>query len=78
MLIVDAGAGGHRFTEFGQSVGKWKPVFRAMTQLMIPLRPGSEVRMGVDTYNSQLAGDAAAGASWRYASAFLSLRFALR
>ncbi len=78
LLVVDAGAGGQRFAEFGSGVGKWKPVFRVMTQLTIPLRPGSELRAGLDSYDSRLASEAAPGTSWRYASASLSLRFALR
>ncbi|MDP9206769.1 MAG: tetratricopeptide repeat protein [Gemmatimonadota bacterium] len=78
LIVIDAGAGGQRFAEFGSGVGKWKPEFRLMAQLNIPLRPGSELRVGVDTYDSQLASEAAPATGWRYASGWLSLRFALR
>jgi Flp pilus assembly protein TadD len=78
LIVIDAGAGGQRFAEFGSRVGKWKPVFRVMTQLTVPLRPGSELRAGLDTYDSQLASEAAPASGWRYVSASLSLRFALR
>jgi tetratricopeptide (TPR) repeat protein len=78
LIVVDAGAGGQRFAEFGSGVGKWKPTFRVMSQLTIPFRPGSELRAGVESYDSQLASEAAPATGWRYASAWLSLRFALR
>jgi GT2 family glycosyltransferase len=44
----------------------------------IPLRPVTELRADLHTHDSQLASEAAPGASWRYASAALSLRFASR
>lgn len=78
LLVIDAGVGGQRFADFGSAIGPWKPAFRLMTQLTVPLRPGSELRAEVDTYDSQLASEAAPGTSWRFASASLSLRFALR
>jgi tetratricopeptide (TPR) repeat protein len=78
LIVIDAGAGGQRFAEFGSGLGKWKPEFRVMAQLNIPLRPGSELRVGVDSYDSQLASEAAPATGWRYASAWLSLRFALK
>jgi hypothetical protein len=78
LIVIDAGAGGQRFAEFGSGIGKWKPAFRVMAQLSIPLSAGSELRAGVDTYDSRLASEAAPATSWRYASASLSLRLALR
>lgn len=78
LLILDAGAGGQRYAEFGSAVGQWKPVFRIMAELRLPIRPGTELRGALDSYNSQIASEAAAGTSWRYASASLSVRIALR
>jgi len=78
LLVIDAGAGAQRFAEFGSPLSPWKPAFRVLAQLTVPLRPGSQLRAELDTYDSQLASEAASGTSWRSASASLSLRFALR
>ncbi|HXG71999.1 MAG TPA: hypothetical protein VNJ04_15425, partial [Gemmatimonadaceae bacterium] len=78
LLILDAGAGGQRYAEFGSAVSRWTPVFRVLAELRLPIRPGSELRAALDTYNSQIASEAAAGTSWRYAAASLAVRIALR
>lgn len=78
LLILDAGAGGQRYAEFGSAISQWKPVFRVMAELRLPVRPGTELRGALDSYNSQIASEAAAGTSWRYASASLAVRIALR
>ncbi|HUQ19603.1 MAG TPA: tetratricopeptide repeat protein [Gemmatimonadaceae bacterium] len=78
VLAIDGGAGAQRVAEFGQTSGTWKPAFRLFAQLTVPLRPGSELRAEVDSYNSSFGNEAVSSANWRYVSGLLSLRFALR
>lgn len=78
VLALDGGIGGQRFADFGAAMGSWKPAFRLFAQLTVPIKPGSEFRAELDSYDSRLGSEAASSTSWRYASASVSLRFALR
>jgi hypothetical protein len=78
VLAIDGGAGAQRVAEFGETSGTWKPAFRLFAQLTVPLRPGSELRAEVDSYDSSFGNEAVSSANWRYVSGLLSLRFALR
>jgi hypothetical protein len=77
VLAIDAGAGAARFTNFGSVTGKWEPSLRFFSSLTAPIRPGSEVRIELDSYDSRLASDAATSASWRFVSLSVALRVSL-
>ncbi len=78
VLALDGGAGAQRVAEFGIATADWKPAFRLFAQLTVPLRPGSQLRAEVDSYDSSFGNEAVSSANWRYISGLLSLRFALR
>jgi tetratricopeptide (TPR) repeat protein len=78
VLALDGGAGAQRVAEFGVATADWKPAFRLFAQLTVPLRPGSQLRAELDSYDSSFGNEAVSSANWRYISGLLSLRFALR
>jgi hypothetical protein len=78
VLALDAGAGAQRVSPFGVATASWKPAFRLFAQLTVPVRPGSELRAEVDSYDSAFGDGAVSSTNWRYISGSLSLRFALR
>jgi len=76
-VAVELGLGVQRVAEQGASVGKWRRAFSLYTLINWPLAPGRDLRLEVDVEDSPAASQTAAAGSWRYASAVLSLRWAL-
>jgi tetratricopeptide (TPR) repeat protein len=79
VLTLDGGGGMQRQAGFGEAVGEWKPAFRLYALFTVPIaKPGSEVRIEFDSYDSRLGSEAATSSSWRSASVSAAVRFALR
>jgi hypothetical protein len=78
LLILDGGVGAQRFADFNAALTNWKPAYRLFAQLTVPMRAGSEFRAELDSYDSVLGSEAASSESWRYLSASISVRIALR
>jgi hypothetical protein len=77
LLACDLGVGVQRVAEQGAPVGPWRRAFRLYALVSVPLAPGRELRLELDGEDSPVAHDAATTAQWRYASAGLTLRWAL-
>jgi tetratricopeptide (TPR) repeat protein len=77
-LAFDLGAGAQRVTEFGATAGPWRPAFRLYSLIVAPLQPGCALQLEMEGYDAQIGSDVAASPRWRYWSAALSLRWALR
>ena len=56
----------------------WSAALRAWSELVFPLAPGRELRVELEAYDSSIGGDLGPSGQWRYGSASLSLRWALR
>jgi cytochrome c-type biogenesis protein CcmH/NrfG len=78
VLALDLGAGAQRVAEHGASVGPWRSAFRLYSLIVAPLQPGRALQLEVEGYDGQIGSDVAASPRWRYWSAALSLRWALR
>lgn len=78
-LSLDGGVGGERVTDWNQAAGKWQPAFRLWSQLSWSIRPGRELRLEAEAYETR-AGPTLAptAAGWRWGSVALSLRTAIR
>lgn len=77
-LALDVGGGMQRTAQFGSSMGAWSGSFRLWTLSSVALQPGRELVLEVEAYDAPLAAVAATtSASWRWASATVSLRWAL-
>ena len=78
-LALDIGAGAQRVAEWGAAAGRWSPAFRGWAALGIPIAPGRELRVEVESYDAKIGSETATAASrWRYASGSVSLRWHLR
>jgi Flp pilus assembly protein TadD len=77
LLAIDAGAGVQRVALHGAPVGPWTRAFRLYTLFTVPLAPGRDLRLELDSEDSQIATEAATSGQWRYGSVMLSLRWAM-
>jgi hypothetical protein len=77
LFACDLGVGVQRVAEQGAPVGPWRRAFRLYALISLPLAPGRALRLEVDGEDSPVAHEGAPTAEWRYASAGLSLRWAV-
>ena len=56
----------------------WSAAYRAWTELAFPLAPGRELRLEVEAYDARIGSELAPNGQWRFGSAALTLRWALR
>ncbi len=79
LLEFDGGAGLQRFAAQGTAMGVWRPGATAYAYASGSLGAGREVCLELEAEDSPgLSTAAAASTNWRYSSARLSLRWALR
>lgn len=83
VVALDVGGGVQRVTRHGAAADDWRRALRLWSLLSWAVRPGREVRLEVEGYESVLgeapAPDGGADpAAWRYGSARLSLVWSLR
>jgi hypothetical protein len=64
----------------GARVGPWRRALRLYSLIVVPLAPGRgrDLRLELEGEDSLIGSDAPTTGHWRYASAALSLRWALR
>jgi tetratricopeptide (TPR) repeat protein len=78
VLAVDGGAGVQRVAkQRGEGFGPWTAAFRLYGMLDAPLAPGRDLRLELESEDSQVATTAATSGQWRYGSVIVSLRWAL-
>jgi hypothetical protein len=78
MLALDIGAGVQRTALHGAPLGAWRGAFRLWALSSIALRPGRDLVLEVEAYDTALATAAAVTSeSWRWGSASVSLRWAM-
>ncbi len=79
LMVFDIGAGVQRVAEQGAAIGPWGRALRLYSLIVVPLAVGRDLRLEFDGEQSAFANElaTAGGAQWRYASAALSLRWAL-
>ena len=77
LLVFDVGAGVQRVAEQGAAIGPWGRALRLYSLIVVPLAVGRDLRLEFDGEQSAFANEVATTAEWRYASAALSLRWAL-
>jgi len=69
-----------RVRKHGAAIGPWSRGLRLYSLIVVPLAVGRDLRLEFDGEQSAFANELATtgGAQWRYASAALSLRWALQ
>jgi hypothetical protein len=77
LVTVDAGLGVQRVANFGVARGPWRRALRLYSLIVVPLAPGRDLRLELEGDDSPVADEAATG-RWRYGSAAVSLRWAVR
>jgi len=78
-FAVDAGAGQQRVEKQGEAFRDWIATYRLWTLLSWALKPGMNLDLELEHYDSPVAGNAVAPtANWSYNAATLSLRFGVR
>jgi hypothetical protein len=78
---LDAGAGWHRFERHEAPLGPWAPAFRVWTYLAWSVQPGVQALIESEAYSTRIAEFVpitTRAERWRYVSATVSLRVALR
>lgn len=78
LVALDLGGGLERFEEHDSAFGRWRPALRAYALVSLRLRPGRELHLELDSYNSQAGPILAPASGWKYASVVASFRWALR
>jgi tetratricopeptide (TPR) repeat protein len=78
-LALDVGVGTERITPWNAPAGGWEPAFRLWSQLARELRPGRELRLEAEAYDTR-AGAALVpeAGGWRWGSLALGMRYAVR
>lgn len=74
----DLGAGAQRVADQGAPIGPWRRALRLYSFIVMPLAPGRALQLELEGEDSPVALEAATTGAWRYVSATLSLRWALR
>lgn len=59
-------------------LGPWRRALSLYSLMVLPLAPGRDLKVELDLEDSPIASAAATSGQWRYASAIVSLRWALR
>lgn len=78
LFAIDVGAGAQRVAEPGGPPGPWSRALRWYSLITAPLAPGRALQLELEGEDSPIAREAATTGAWRYGSAALSLRWALR
>ena len=88
LLAFDIGAGVQRVADWSSPagppparpsvMGPWRRALSLYSLMVLPLAPGRDLKVELDLEDSPIASAAATSAQWRYASAVVSLRWALR
>ena len=76
LFAFDIGAGVQRVAEQGAALGPWRRALRLYSLIVVPLAPGRDLKLELDSEDSAVA-EAATTARWRYISMGLSLRWAV-
>ena len=76
-VALDMGAGVERFMEFGSRFGSWRPALRGYALMSLRVRPGRELRLELDGYNSQAGPALVPTSGWKYGSVAASFRWSL-
>lgn len=77
-MALDAGAGLQRVQKHGQVAGGWGPAVRGWALVSWAMRPGRQLVIEGEAYDSQVADAVVAAEQWRYASVAASFRLAIR
>jgi hypothetical protein len=77
LIALDFGGGAERVREHGALFGKWRPALRGYGLLAFRLKPGKELRIEFDGYNTQAGPVAAPTSGWKYGSLAASFRWTL-
>jgi tetratricopeptide (TPR) repeat protein len=78
-FALDAGAGRQRVAKQGEAAGDWTGTFRLWGMISWSIKPGWNLDLELEHYDSPVAGNAATPiANWTFNSAMLSLRFGVR
>jgi len=78
-FALDAGAGQQRVEKQGEDIRDWIATYRLWALVSWALKPGMNLELELEHYDSPVAGNAAAPtANWSYNAATLSLRFGVR
>jgi hypothetical protein len=78
LFVLDGGVGVRRLAAWGLSLGPWGRALRLYALIVTPIAPGRELRLELDGEDSAVAADVATAARWRYGSAAVSVRWAMR
>jgi len=77
LIVVDFGAGAERVKGHGEMYGAWRRSLRAYGMFSFPLRPGRELRLELEGYDTQAGPLVAPTSGWKYGSVAVSFRLAL-
>jgi hypothetical protein len=78
-MAIDLGAGRQRIAEHNAPWGRWARALRAWSMLSLAIAPGRALWLEVEGYDAAFAPEGTATSSaWRFVSASLGLRWALR
>ncbi|HYT04058.1 MAG TPA: tetratricopeptide repeat protein [Gemmatimonadales bacterium] len=86
LLAFDVAAGVQRVATWSTTgppmgrpvMGPWRRALSLYSLMVLPLAPGRDLKVELDLEDSPIAIEAATSGQWRYASAAVSLRWALR
>lgn len=79
VLALDAGVGAERITDWEAPQGEWERAFRVWSLLSWTIRPGRELRLETEAYETRAGAALAPTAQgWRWGSVGLSFRAAVR
>jgi tetratricopeptide (TPR) repeat protein len=78
-LAIDLGAGSQRIAEHDAPYGRWARALRGWSMVSFALAPGRALWLETEAYDAAFAPEGTAtSSSWRFVSASLGLRWALR
>ena len=77
-VALDLGAGAQQVAQWGAAPGKWSPAYRVWSELAFALAAASELRIELEAYDASIGSELAPNGKWRYGSATLAVRWALR
>jgi len=78
LFVLDCGVGVRRMAAWAAPLGPWGRALRLYALITTPMAPGRELRLELDGEDSAVATDVVTAARWRYGSAALSVRWAVR
>jgi hypothetical protein len=78
LFVLDCGVGVRRLAAWGSSLRPWGHALRLYVLIAAPIAPRRELRLELDGEDSAVATEVVTAARWRYGSAALSVRWAVR